>query len=208
MPEKDRAQGENIRRLITLLWFLINITMVGFVLTSFFTGGRAPLAICIAAPVPNTTSPTMQPTLQPTLAPNSNFTQPPTTFTPTAAPTNASDDDDDDGLLFYDDGNQGFVVMWSTLLLVALSIGGTMVLKSHRTPFAVGAFAGVVLLMANVMFMLSASAAGELRRRALLGISTSADQAILAFAVLEFLFLCAFSLVLFRHKDEILEIRP
>jgi hypothetical protein len=179
------------------------VTMVGFVVTSFFTGGRAPLALCVAAPPANTSAPTLQPTQAPTLLGNATAT--PTTLQPTTAPTNSTDDDDG---LFYDDGNAGFVVMWTTLLLVALCISGTAILKSSRTPFAVGVFAGMVIVMSNLMFLLSASSAGELRRRALLGISTSGDQAILAFAVLEFMLLSAFSVVLIRHKDEVLEVRP
>lgn len=206
----EKTQGESIRRLMTLLWFLINITMICFVLTSFFTGGRAKLAICQAAPtaVPTTSAPTMMPTLSPTMPSNTTFG--PTTSMPTTSPTNASDNggDDDDGLMYYDDGNMGFVVMWTTFLLVGVSVGGTAVLKSNRDPFAVGVFAGVVLVMANLMFMMSASAAGELRRRAALNISTDADQAILAFAVMEFLLLTCFALVLLRHKDDVLEAKP
>ena len=80
-----------------------------------------------------------------------------------------------------------------------------MVLKSSRTPFAVGGFAGGVILMANMMFLLSASSAGELRRRARFGISTSADEAILAFSVIEFMLLSAFSIVLIRHKDDVMD---
>jgi hypothetical protein len=116
--------------------------------------------------------------------------------------------DDDDDSVYYDDGNAGLVMMWSTFLLVSLSVGGTMVLKSCRTPFAVGGFAGVVLVMANLMFLLGCTSAGELRRRALLGVSTSADQAILAFCVIETMLLTAFAFVLIRHKDEVLEIKP
>jgi len=188
--------AENIRQLITLLWFLVNLTMVGFLITSFFVGGRVPLGICILEN--NNTSPTFAPTMN-----NGSDSA-------TSAPLYNSSDDGEDpyGPRFYDDGNAGFVMMWSTFLLVSLSIGGTMVLKSCRTPFAVGGFAGVVLVMANLMFLLAATSAGELRRRTRLNVDTGSDEAILGFSVIEFLLLSAFGIVLVRHKDDVLDVKP
>jgi hypothetical protein len=218
-------ENSNVTRVITLLWFSINIGMVGLVFTSFFVGGRVPLGICIAGPIVpavNTTTPSLSPTPKPlnTTAPSlsptvTNYTYSPSvaTFTPTQtkSPTpipNNTDggDGSDDGTLFYDDANAGFIVMWSTFLLVVTSVVGTMILKSSRTPFAIGLFAGVVTLMANLMFLLAAQSAGELRRRALLGVDNATDQAILAFSIIEFMLLSAFAIVLIKHKDEVMEI--
>jgi hypothetical protein len=217
MP-RDPAQGENTRRLMTLLWFLINLAMIGFLFTSFFVGGRVPLGLCIAPNDPPTPAPTADnittdtptstsPTASPVSLANGSTLAPSVlpSKVPTSSPTNSTDDDEP---YYYDDGNAGFVMMWSTFLLVSLSVGGTTVLKSCRTPFAVGGFAGVVLVMANLMFLMAATSAGELRRRARLGVSTSADEAILAFCVIEFLLLSAFAIVLIRHKDEVLEAKP
>ena len=219
-------QGENIRRLITLLWLLINLAMIGFLFTSFFIGGQVPLGICITPtpdPVNNATvsptsaRPSLAPTVMPSPAPIAGTwtdvpSKMPTSSVPSQAPTvnltNSTDDYDQDDPLFYDDGNSGFVMLWSTFLLVSLSIGGTMVLKSCRTPFAIGGFSGVVLVMANLMFILAATSQGELRRRSRLGVNTGADEAILAFSVIEFLLLSAFGTVLVRHRDEVLEIKP
>lgn len=78
-----------------------------------------------------------------------------------------------------------------------------MVLRSYRTPFAIGGFAGCILGMANLMFMLSATSAGELRRRSKLGMTTPADKAGLVFSVLEFLLLAAFGLGLLKYRKEV-----
>jgi len=202
------GQGESTRKMVTLLWLLINLGVIGFLFTTFFVGGHIPLAICLE-PVPTHggTNPPANVTASPTTA-----TMSPTplganaTFVPTSSPTLKPNQTDEDAS-YYDDGNSGFVMMWSTFLLVSLSVGGTMVLKSSRTPFAIGGFAGVVLVMANLMFLLSATFAGELRRRATLGVASSADEAILAFCIIEFFLLTAFSIVLIRNKDDILEIK-
>jgi hypothetical protein len=83
-----------------------------------------------------------------------------------------------------------------------------MVLKSCRIPFALGVFSGAVMLMSNLMFLLSATSLGELRRRSRLGVQTSVDEAILAFSVIEFILLGVFSIVLVRHRDDILDSFP
>ena len=48
--------------------------------------------------------------------------------------------------------SDGFAAIWTMLLIVALSVGGTMVLRKHRKPLAVGFFLGVCVMMSVNMF--------------------------------------------------------
>ena len=59
-----------------------------------------------------------------------------------------------------DSKSLGFVGIWAMLLIVALSIGGTLVLRQHQTPLAVGFLLGVVLMMSLQMFSLAIIFAG------------------------------------------------
>jgi len=55
-----------------------------------------------------------------------------------------------------DTGNKsdGFAAIWTMLLIIALSIGGTMVMRKYQTPLAVGFFLGVCVMMSVNMFSL------------------------------------------------------
>ena len=55
----------------------------------------------------------------------------------------------------------GFAAVWTTLLLVALSVGGTMTLRRYTTPLALGVFQGVVIVMANQCLILFGIFVGE-----------------------------------------------
>ncbi|KAI9997928.1 hypothetical protein PInf_002185 [Phytophthora infestans] len=59
-----------------------------------------------------------------------------------------------------DSKSLGFVGVWAMILIVALSVGGTMVMRKHQTPLAVGFLIGVVLMMSLQMFSLSIIFAG------------------------------------------------
>lgn len=59
-----------------------------------------------------------------------------------------------------DSKSLGFVGIWAMILIVALSVGGTMVMRKHQTPLAVGFLIGIVLMMSLQMFSLSIIFAG------------------------------------------------
>lgn len=50
--------------------------------------------------------------------------------------------------------SDGFAAIWTMLLIVALSVGGTMVMRKYQTPLAVGFFLGVCVMMSINMFSL------------------------------------------------------
>lgn len=51
-------------------------------------------------------------------------------------------------------GSEGFAAFWSALLLCALSIGGTMIMRKFHNSMAVGFFMGSVVATSQLFFML------------------------------------------------------
>jgi hypothetical protein len=51
--------------------------------------------------------------------------------------------------------SEAFVSFWSTAMLLALSIGGTMIMRKFHNSMAVGFFMGGVLAMSQMFFFLS-----------------------------------------------------
>ena len=51
--------------------------------------------------------------------------------------------------------SEGFTSVWSAFMLLALSIGGTMIMRKFHNSMAVGFFMGGVVAMAQMFFFLS-----------------------------------------------------
>jgi hypothetical protein len=51
--------------------------------------------------------------------------------------------------------SEGFTAVWSAFMLLALSIGGTMIMRKFHNSMAVGFFMGGVVAMAQMFFFLS-----------------------------------------------------
>ena len=60
-------------------------------------------------------------------------------------------------------GSRGvaFAGMWTIILTVALSVGGTLVMRKYQTSMAIGFFLGVVLVMSQQMLIIGAIFGGE-----------------------------------------------
>jgi hypothetical protein len=49
---------------------------------------------------------------------------------------------------------EGFAATWSAIMLLVLSIGGTMIMRKFHNSMAVGFFMGCVVAMSQLFFML------------------------------------------------------
>lgn len=49
---------------------------------------------------------------------------------------------------------EGFVAVWSAILLCVLSVGGTMIMRKFHNSMAVGFFMGGVVAMSQLFFVL------------------------------------------------------
>jgi len=106
----------------------------------------------------------------------------------------------------YHSKSHGFAVIWSMLLVILLSVGGTLVMQRFRTPLAVGFLLGVTVMMSINMFSLCILFAGAAHYiRDPKDPAKSSDEAAAAFAFFLFLSYGAFSVVLALHRNQMLE---
>lgn len=82
----------------------------------------------------------------------------------------------------------GFVVVWTALLGIGYSVGGTLILRkiNYRTPLAVGFMVGVGVMFVNSMLLVAVVSGANFARWGI-GASPAAQQATEAFAILLFL---------------------
>jgi uncharacterized membrane protein len=114
--------------------------------------------------------------------------------------------------------SDGFAAIWTMLLIIGLSIGGTLVMRKYQTPLAVGFFLGVCIMMCVNMFSLFVLFLGAAYLEDKLAkeskdektmdqakSTASSDKAIAAFCF--FLFLCygIFSILLAKFRNFIVK---
>lgn len=65
------------------------------------------------------------------------------------------DDDDDDDSIQEGHGKAAvFMVAWTAIVLLIVSVGGSLVLKQYRSSMSIGAFLGVIFVLFNQMLIL------------------------------------------------------
>lgn len=101
--------------------------------------------------------------------------------------------------------SDGFAAIWTMLLIVALSVGGTMVLRKHRKPLAVGFFLGVCVMMSVNMFTLFVIFVGLATFSDDAGHDPSADNAAAAFAFFLWISYGIFSFLLAKFKGDLIK---
>ncbi|ETK93620.1 hypothetical protein F441_03358 [Phytophthora nicotianae CJ01A1] len=110
-----------------------------------------------------------------------------------------------------DSKSLGFVGVWAMILIIALSVGGTMVMRKHQTPLAVGFLIGVVLMMSLQMFSLSIIFAGAAylarieRAKGDEHTNVHSNEAGSVFSFFMFVCYLAFTIVLVRHRNIVIK---
>ncbi|POM73153.1 Hypothetical protein PHPALM_10022 [Phytophthora palmivora] len=110
-----------------------------------------------------------------------------------------------------DSKSLGFVGIWAMILIVMLSIGGTMVMRKHQTPLAVGFLIGVVLMMSLQMFSLSIIFAGYAylarieRAKGDEHTNVHSNEAGSVFSFFMFILYAIFTIVLVRHRNIVIK---
>ncbi|KAG1705271.1 hypothetical protein DVH05_004201 [Phytophthora capsici] len=110
-----------------------------------------------------------------------------------------------------DSKSLGFVGVWAMILIIALSVGGTMVMRKHQTPLAVGFLIGVVLMMSLQMFSLAIIFAGAAylarieRAKGDEHTNVHSNEAASVFSFFMFACYMAFTIVLVRHRNIVIK---
>ena len=112
-----------------------------------------------------------------------------------------------DGSDLADNKSLGFASIWMMLLMIALSVGGTLVMRRFQTPLAVGFFIGVVTMMSFQMFAMMVLFAGSatLARSTNPQGSVHSDEAAAAFSFFMFFLYSTFTIVLIKYRHIVIK---
>nr|CCA25334.1 conserved hypothetical protein [Albugo laibachii Nc14] len=115
-----------------------------------------------------------------------------------------------------DSKSLGFAGIWTMILMIGLSVGGTLVMRKYQTPLAVGFFIGVVIMMSFQMFSLTILFVGgsylAKEERTLFNNTDTnihTNQAAAVFSFFMFALYAIFGAVLVKHRSIVIkEISP
>jgi cytochrome bd-type quinol oxidase subunit 2 len=111
------------------------------------------------------------------------------------------------------DQASSFSVVWTCILLIIISLIGTIIMRSYQTALSIGFLLGVIFIMTQqmlIIFAIFAELAGSSDNTPA---QTSSQQAMAVFAFFLFIVYAAFGsmLAVFRNdviKEEVLQIDP
>mmetsp|Transcript_12515 Transcript_12515/g.34492 ORF Transcript_12515/g.34492 Transcript_12515/m.34492 type:complete len:181 (-) Transcript_12515:819-1361(-) len=98
-----------------------------------------------------------------------------------------------------------FLSIWSALLLMALSIGGTMIMRKYHNSMAVGFFMGGVVAMSQLFFFLALLYFGHSKDHTMFGESPKEEIAMALLSLLQCFLLGSFAAILGAHRSEIMD---
>jgi uncharacterized membrane-anchored protein len=101
--------------------------------------------------------------------------------------------------------SESFAAIWSAVMLCALSIGGTMIMRKYHNSMAVGFFMGCVVASSQLMFSLFLMYLGYGKDQADAGLSRREESLMALLAFLQSVLLGSFAAILAAHRSEILD---
>mmetsp|Transcript_26391 Transcript_26391/g.76157 ORF Transcript_26391/g.76157 Transcript_26391/m.76157 type:complete len:190 (-) Transcript_26391:423-992(-) len=100
---------------------------------------------------------------------------------------------------------ESFSALWSTIIVVGLCIGGTMVMRRFHTSIAVGFFMGSVVATSQLFFLLFLIYLGYAKDRDDLGYASAGEKLSALLSLLQCLLLGSFAAILGAHRSQILD---
>lgn len=100
---------------------------------------------------------------------------------------------------------EGFLSIWSSLMMVLLSVGGTMIMRRFHNSMAVGFFMGSIVASSQLFFLLFLLFISYASDRALWGNESRKEHLMSALCFLEANLLGIFAIILGAHRSEILD---
>ncbi|GBG33389.1 Hypothetical Protein FCC1311_096122 [Hondaea fermentalgiana] len=108
------------------------------------------------------------------------------------------------------DHHEAFILVWFTFCAVAVSVGGTLIMKKHRTPIGVGLFVGAIFMLFNWTLCTAVLLGGQINKKKSMNadcakdFGVTADTFALLCAIALFLLYGAFGGLLIKAKDQLL----
>lgn len=100
---------------------------------------------------------------------------------------------------------EGFVSIWAAIMLVALSVGGTMIMRKFHNSIAVGFFMGCVCAMAQFFFLLFCIYLGYASDRRQSELPAREERLMALLSLIQSILLASFASILGAHRSEILD---
>ncbi|KAG7352486.1 hypothetical protein IV203_029235 [Nitzschia inconspicua] len=101
--------------------------------------------------------------------------------------------------------SEAFTSIWSALMLLALSIGGTMIMRKFHNSMAVGFFMGGVVAMSQMFFFLMLIYLGYRKDQKNDGLPVFTETMMAFLCLSQSVLLGTFAAILGAHRSEILE---
>lgn len=103
---------------------------------------------------------------------------------------------------------EGFACMTSSLLLVALSVGGTMIMRKFHNSIAVGLFMGSIVAGSQLFFFLFLVYLGYASDRKLMyNANATVEDTMAILSLFQSILLGSFAIILGAHRTEILVVK-
>ena len=101
--------------------------------------------------------------------------------------------------------SESFTALWSAIMLLTLSIGGTMIMRKFHNSMAVGFFMGGVVAMSQMFFFLFLLYIGYGKDQKIDGLPIITETAMAFFSIIQCVLLGTFAAILGAHRSEILD---
>jgi hypothetical protein len=94
--------------------------------------------------------------------------------------------------------------IWSSALLVALAVGGTMIMRKFHSSLTVGFFLGTIVATSQLFLVLFLLYIGYSVDQKQAGLSNKEENIMATLALIQSLLLSSFAIILAAHRSEIL----
>jgi lysylphosphatidylglycerol synthetase-like protein (DUF2156 family) len=103
------------------------------------------------------------------------------------------------------DKSSGFTAVWTALLLVLISVIGTVIMRRYQTPLAIGFLLGIIFVMVQQMLIVFAFFAEQAQDPTNSPALTMSQEAMAVFAFFIFLIYAGFGSMLAVFRDDIIK---
>lgn len=103
------------------------------------------------------------------------------------------------------DGAAGFMAVWTCILLVVISVIGTIIMRRYQTALSIGFLIGVIFIMTQQMLILFAIFADQANNSTNTLAQTQSQQAMAVFAFFLFLVYAAFGSMLSVFRQDVIK---
>lgn len=103
------------------------------------------------------------------------------------------------------DGAAGFMAVWTCILLIVISVIGTVIMRRYQTALSIGFLIGIIFIMTQQMLILFAVFADQANNSGNTLVETQSQEAMAVFAFFLFLVYAAFGSMLSVFRQDVIK---